>query len=92
MNKALTVWKWELSPGYTPIDMPVGAKVLAAQEQNGTIMLWALIDAAAETEQRVFAVKGTGHEIIVQDGERYDYIATAQMGWLVWHVFEVCRD
>jgi hypothetical protein len=67
------------------IEMPVGAKVLHADMQNGRLCLWAMVDVAAPMGQRVFFVIGTGHDFGGLSADQH--IATVQDGALVWHVF-----
>lgn len=80
----LTVWKFDLTLGPQHIQMPRGAKLLSAQTQGDKPCLWALVDDQALTEQRRVAVVGTGHAA----PEDAQFVATFQMGWLVFHVFD----
>lgn len=68
--------------------MPVGAKVLTVQMQNGKPCLWAECNPDAECVYRTFLVRGTGHPI---DEIEKEYIGTIQLygGSLVLHVFEI---
>ena len=71
--------------------MPVGAKILDVQMQNGNLQLWALCDNSKPLiEKRKIAIYGTGNPMPDNCGE---YIATFQMagGSLVFHVFEIKR-
>lgn len=69
------------------VQMPIGAEILCAQVQCGTICLWALVEPNLTKEPRRIEIVGTGHEIDEADRK---YIGTVQMrdGALVWHVFE----
>ena len=74
------------------IDISKGAKILTVQIQRGMPMIWAIIDTdQGETEDRIFRIIGTGHDIDLEDKEFLDYIGTFQMaeGNLVWHLFEL---
>lgn len=94
------VWKYELGPERTDVEMPAGAYVLSAQGQGaqppeaprerGWATVWALVDPAAESETRTFFVTGTGHAI-AYERDALDFIGTVQWydGSLVLHVFEV---
>ncbi len=67
------------------LDLPVGARVLTVQLQDGKPCLWALVDEDAEVETITIEMIGTGHPV-------YDpgkYLGTVQMeqGKLVLHVF-----
>ena len=84
-----TIWKFELKTNsMISINMPIGAKILTIQEQNGKPYLWALIDSEAKKENRVFCIHGTGH--IISYIEAKKYIGTYQLmnGALIFHVFE----
>jgi hypothetical protein len=85
----LAVWKFEVPVrDRFEIEMPVGARLLTVQTQNGRPHLWALVNPHAETETRVFWVMGTGHQAADLDGA--EYVGTFQMlgGQYVWHLFE----
>lgn len=82
-----TIWKFELKVGENKIDMPEISELLTAQFQDGKLMLWAEVDSTSEKTQRPFLVTGTGVEIGADLA--LEYIATAQEGEMVWHVFEV---
>jgi hypothetical protein len=81
-----TIWKFPLKPAVQEITMPRGARVLTVQTQFGEPQLWAEVDTDAPTEQREFAVVGTGHPMPEDPGE---YIGTFQIddGSLVFHVY-----
>lgn len=70
------------------LEMPIGAKLLDAQMQNGNLCLWALVDTAANKEKRSIAIYGTGNPMPDEVGE---YIATFQTmgGAFVGHVFDL---
>ena len=71
------------------VEMPVGAKILTVQIQNGVPCIWAMVDPEAEKEKVHIRVHGTGHN--VPDSDRLEYINSIQMrgGVLVFHVFKV---
>ena len=84
----MTIWKWTLPNQRNMIPMPEGARILAVQTQFGVPCIWALVDPSHKTEERTFALYGTGHPIV----DRYhSYIGTIQLqdGAFVFHVFEV---
>lgn len=68
--------------------MPVGAKILTVQVQNGIPCMWAMVDPDASTEEVTIRVHGTGHPIC--DSAKLEYIGTFQIygGGLVFHVFK----
>lgn len=82
------VYKYVLSPDGSSVDMPVGAEILTAREQDEQICVWAKVDADFTlTEKRKFLVAGTGHDL--PEDPNWHYIGTAMLerGRLVMHVF-----
>lgn len=84
-----TIWKYSLNPAdYTDITMPLGARVLTAQVQDGVICIWAEVDpnASPETTHR-FTLCATGQQIATYPG---DYVGTVQLsgGRFVFHVYD----
>lgn len=53
-----TIWKFTLAPKCT-LEMPIGAKILTVQEQNGRPQLYAFVDRYAGAELREFNIYGT---------------------------------
>lgn len=89
------IWKYELTPGkHTTLAMPRFATVLSAGTQGESLVIWAMVDPQASVEQRSFRVFPTGSSITEDDWGHGTsrFVATAQMGPLVWHVFEVWPD
>jgi hypothetical protein len=81
------IWKYPLVITDTQsVWMPAGAELLTAQEQNGMLCLWALVNPTAELRQHAIYVVGTGNPTYM---DAADYVGTVQMagGMLVWHVF-----
>lgn len=86
-----TIWKFPIQPGdLIRVQMPKGARVLDVQEQQGQPAIWAEVDSEAETEERLFDVFGTGHEIKSGMGVAREYVGTFQLhgGVLVFHLYE----
>lgn len=82
------VWKYELKiVSEQKIEMPVMAKLLCVQVQNGAPQLWALVNPNAPMERRRILTLGTGHPA---DGKPGEYVGTYQVedGSLVFHVFD----
>lgn len=76
-----------MSKPFFDLELPAGAEILAFQIQNEQPMLWVLINKAAMTVQRHFAIRGTGEAM--NDWRSSDtYIGTVQMPPFVWHLFE----
>lgn len=83
-----TIWKFPLDVTSTQVvPMPVGARVLCAQLQQGQLCLWAVVDPEAERRSRVVQVAGIGHRLPDAVCDGFDYVGTAQARPFVWHVF-----
>jgi hypothetical protein len=67
--------------------LPVGARVLAMQEQNEITTLWCLVDPTNLLIRRRVCVVTTGESH--EDGfwDTWEYIGTYQDGGFVGHVF-----
>ena len=74
--------------GRASLTMPRNADILDVQDQNGTLMIWAICDSAQPYEIVQIDVLGTGWEV-PHDVGASEYLATVQQGSLVWHVFRV---
>jgi len=86
----MKVYKYDLTLGYTPLILPVGAKILHFDIQRDIPRIWVLVNPEASTEKRRFVIYGTGHEI-KETKSKLKFIGTALMcdGHFVWHLFEV---
>ena len=82
------IYKYELEDG-RGVEMPIGAKVLTIQTQNGLPYIWALVDIDAECDFRYFTIVGTGHDF--PNADDFNYINTIQDGPFVWHIFELIK-
>jgi len=85
----MKIWKYTLKLTDTQqISMPIGAKALTVQWQNGMMCLWALCNELNNKENREILICGTGNDYPVIKG---DYVGTFQMseGKLIFHVFIV---
>lgn len=77
------------------ITMPIGAKILSVQTQEGlnrkeTICLWAMVDMDAKTALRGIAIIGTGNPFPkIGEGMSMIHLDTVQQYGLVWHIFEL---
>lgn len=84
-----TIWKYSLQlTDLQSLSLPQGAEILTVQAQGGGLYLWAIVDPARETEERVIGIIGTGNPVITGGDIDRRYIATVQRGSFVWHVFE----
>jgi len=81
------IWKYPLPlQDVVELMLPRGARVLTMQKQNGQLTMWALVDPLAPLYLRSFAIVGTGNP--APNPEQGTYLATAQSGPFVWHLFE----
>jgi hypothetical protein len=91
--KPLAVWKYAFDVmDRVEFLLPVGAKVLTVQVQNGRPCIWVMVDPSEQQKvPRQFRVAGTGH-MLEQDGEfdELQYIGTFQLdeGRFIGHLFE----
>lgn len=89
------VYKYEVPVAdLATIDMPKYAKPLRADLQNGTLVVWALIDPLMPTVKHRFRIAGTGHNIEYRHTVRRTptgyvdgYVSTFYVDGLVFHVF-----
>ena len=86
----LTIWKavlpWEAEPA---IEVPQGADLLCAREQNEEICVWFRCDPKMVKEKRTLIVCGTGHPTAPHAAAaRYLGTASLRGGKLMFHVFE----
>lgn len=83
----MRIWKWDLQvTDLQTVNVPIGAKLLTVQTQNSLPRLWALCNEQAPRRALRIAMYGTGNPVDSYPGT---YIATFQVGDLVFHVFEV---
>lgn len=81
------VWKYPLKVNdHQLVAMPVGARPLCVQLQQGVPMLWALVDPEGEIKNRNVYMLGTGAGSL-ENPDDYKHIGTVQMDGLVWHYF-----
>ena len=85
-----TIYKYEISPHKLRLEMPKGARILAAREQFENICIWAEVDTEQPQETRYFEVFGTGHAMHEDMGVSREYLGTAVLGGgaLILHVYE----
>lgn len=79
------VWKFEVPMDDGVLEMPMCAEVLSVAFQGQKLMMWALVDIEVDTTKRYFIVRGTGHNIRLNN---LHFIGTAFIDALVFHVFE----
>jgi hypothetical protein len=75
-----TVWKFPINniADYVTLDMPIGAKVLTVQIQQGIPCIWALVDTNTKTEHRRFRIAGTNHDL-TDAIDRLKYVGSFQL-------------
>ncbi len=82
-----TIWKFTLRPG-VKVQMPLGSKILTVAAQGQSICVWAEVDSnEAQEEEREIKVYGTGHDL-PENHHELQYIGTAFLGSMVFHVYE----
>jgi len=85
-----TIYKYNLGTSSKHIMLPIGSKILTAQNQSDKIVLWALIDPN-EQRQIQFSIMVILTGSLIEDEEDYilHYISTVQIHEIVYHIFEV---
>lgn len=68
------------------IKMPLRSEIMDIQMQNGELVMWALIDPAAEEIEVKINMYETGY-VIHRNALNDEYLATVQDGSLVCHFF-----
>jgi hypothetical protein len=86
-----TIWKYELErTGEQRVEVPRNAKLLCIKTQHGKPCIWFEVETESGTEERIFSIFGTGHEIPQDMGVSYEYIDSFLVADdnLVFHVYE----
>lgn len=79
------IWKFPLPMNGT-IEIPIGAEILDVQMQEGSPVLWAIVDPSAKKQQMNIYLVGTGQPL--PDSLTKDkHMGSVQSGQFVWHVF-----
>ena len=82
-----TIHKYELLlTDEQTIDTRVGAIVLSATEQNGSLVLYAMVDDQAEIDPLRVGIFGTGTPVLLSGDWRFVNTVPTDSGY-VWHVF-----
>lgn len=89
MNATKAIWKFELTPGNVVIPMPKGARIISTGNQNGKIVVWAIVDPTAEKVDRLILCLPTGAPIVPKI-EVMPFLGTLQFdgGSFIIHVFD----
>lgn len=86
------IYKYQLEiKDFQEVELPSEHRILSVQNQNGTICLWAVVDdqETSMTKRRLTIIP-TGvpnPDLDFYLGDDIEYIATVQLGPLVFHVF-----
>lgn len=86
------IHKTRLQPGQ-PNPLPYASHVLSVGAQSGELVAWYLttVDDTKPPFTRMLQVVGTGWDLPPECTPE-TFIGTAQVGHLVWHVFDPSRD
>lgn len=86
-----TIHKYELNlVERQNVLLPMGAKIISAQNQREKVCIWAMVDSSAKAEARSIFIVCTGNPIPkLYPDESLQHIDTVQQHGLVWHVFEI---
>jgi hypothetical protein len=85
-----TIWKYEIPiADKFVLQMPITAKILTTQIQNGLPVMWAVVNTEEKLKERTFYLFGTGHRFPEEHNVRY--INTFQIDSFVGHLFEDCE-
>ena len=85
------IYKYVLNQGRNWVSLPRGARIICCNDQHDCTAIWALVDPAAEPEERIFEVIPTGLPFATSEIEDPTYVGTCffEGGRFVLHVFEV---
>lgn len=82
-----TIHKYELLlTDEQTIDTRVGAIILSTIEENGNLVMYAMVDDQADVETVRVAVFGTGNPVLLSGDWRFVNTVPTASGH-VWHVF-----
>lgn len=79
----MRIWKFPIENGQA-IQIPEGSEPLhVAEDPQGQVCIWALIDPEKELAARMVTVVGTGWDV----PDAAQYIGTIHQGAYVWHIY-----
>lgn len=86
----MRIWKYVVKiERHQTVVMPKGSVLLDMQDQDGELAVWAAVPIERglhpDNVERSLSVVGTGSDL--PSGEQA-YVATAQQGPYVWHLFD----
>jgi len=80
-----TIYKYALDfDSVQDLELPTGAQILDVNEQDGRIMIWAMVEPDAPLQVIKIWIQGTGQPFN-PDAKRY--LGTVHPGAFVWHIF-----
>jgi hypothetical protein len=87
-----TIYKYHLPiQDEVILEVPELFRPLHVGEKEGELCLWALVDPATPSQQRLIFIYGTGH--LLHPTEMFNYIGSVVMSNnLVWHVADGGRE
>lgn len=82
-----TIWKSTLTLAPSQVlQMPLGAKIVAVQDQMGELMVWYECNPDRPLSPRTITLVTTGGDL--PDTHVMRYLATVQKDEFVWHFYE----
>ena len=92
-KKMITIYKYNLMiTGHQQIQLPIGADVLSAKEQNGNLCIWAMVDTDKSDIMLDVYIQGTGQPSTLPERHQIRFIDSVEMSnGLVWHIYVACK-
>ena len=87
MEKRIYKYRLQVSARTIELSLPKDARILSVGVQEGHCHIWALVDAEAPKETRLFRTIATG-EAFTPDGLTYIGTFHDVESWMVFHLFE----
>ena len=85
-----TVFKYQIMlGGYIHLDLPTKAVILDIQIQEGSVVLWAILNTANPMQSRTLYSTMTGVEVDINCSYLLPIKTLTDFRGLVWHIFEV---
>lgn len=87
----MKIFKYQLEALDNEVAMPIDSVILSVGEQNGEVVMWAMVNEASTAGIRKITVVGTGWGLKNSMTRRH-YLGTVQVGAYVWHVFDTTAE
>jgi hypothetical protein len=84
-----TIWKFPIEGMDPVLSMPESAEVVGFGQQDGGLVVWAIVDPEEFVRRRAFHVVGTGWDI--DPGLTHRGMVQMPNG-LVWHLLEEAKE